>query len=398
MDRYAKINTELRPQSSSRGEIYILLVIFFVIGLNIILYAPFILLIYIVVSIPWTIGRKVSRSVWMLMCLSILYIFIGFSILSIQDNSRATPYPIRALIVNVSLLSLILYTLSIQTRENGRKLLIAFLIGSFVNVFIVVGYSFLNTSTSYGYGNLYNPWTGSIVNSPAFSNSLSLPFCFFLFYTFQNRNALIKLMLGILSAVALLCAVFMGGRAFFIIAIGCLLFTLFAKPKKENIIIFLILLILIVVLFVILGNRMSSHIGFLIARIIKWQETGRSSLYRDGFAKMLTYPLGGFSIDATIPSQWFHNIWIDTSRLGGWLLLSLLVFLNIRLLAPLRRIGKQDSTGRFAMLISLAALALMFQDVILEGNYRIFVTYCMAGLILLKREVGGYMNTKMIAS
>src|SRR5690554_8186538 len=94
-------------------------------------------------------------------------------------------------------------------------------------------------------------------------------------------------------------------------------------------------------------------------------QSPRFLLWQDGFLKLLTHPLGGFSVDQTIDQvRWFHNIFLDAGRLAGWFpIVSLALFTFYSFVLFLQRKNKYSL---FAGFMFAVVFALAQQDVVVE--------------------------------
>ena len=184
--------------------------------------------------------------------------------------------------------------------------------------------------------------------------------------------------------IIIISAIYLGGRAFFIVAFLSLLFLL---NKKQ------LILVLFVVLFVSIGLLVSqsgrnnlvflNSVDFIINRFVNWQDTGRGLLFKDGMLKIFISPIGGFTVNNDlIRTKWFHNLWIDVARLGGWFALVDLLLLNLSFMMPVVNKRINHPLGKYFYILSIATLAIMFQDVIIEGNFRVFLMYVLSSTLI----------------
>jgi hypothetical protein len=140
---------------------------------------------------------------------------------------------------------------------------------------------------------------------------------------------------------------------------------------------------------VIIVSSSSSILIHFNRLITRFNESGLSSsrfdLYILGLNSLLISPLGGFSPKLIYDTNWFHNIWLDIARLGGWFSLGLLLISFLYLIKAFCYKRKHKKFG-FAVWLCFIAQLIMLQDVVLEGNYRIFIVFYLSSITILCRQ------------
>lgn len=268
-----------------------------------------------------------------------------------------------------------------------KNCIVILIIGIGADALITIVYSLLQNSTYYGYGRLYNPIIGEEVNSPGAALKIASLTSICIWYIFQKIGFLQKLMLLTLISVLLLLAIWLASRAFFALIFLSLAFAFILNFKIKNIIRVTFFGVVGLLLFVILFQSIDISIFSRLNRLDGNLESARYLLWKDGFTKLLTHPIGGFSVDQTIdPVRWFHNIFLDSGRLAGWLpvfslsmfaLYSFYLFLN-----------KRNEYSLFAGFIFAIVFLLMQQDVVVEAMVRFLVlTYFCSILLGISRPL-----------
>lgn len=263
-----------------------------------------------------------------------------------------------------------------EIGESYRiKAFICFSLGVFSEVMVVVSYSyFVGDSSVYGYGRVYNPFSGEVVNSPSWSLLLAIS-CFVFLYIFFNGQVKDKIFSFSMLVFAIFGGVFLGGRAFFILLLFSFLFFLYFYFTAKAVLGFCILLPLIIVaFFIVFDISESMYYQALIARFESGGSSGRVELWAEGIYKTMIHPFGGFQVDTSLRNDWYHNIWIDLASLSGYVPLLGFLFLNI--FSIVMALSMKGGKHKVLFLgINLVCLLIMSQDVILEGNWRVLLAY-----------------------
>ncbi|EFH1078881.1 hypothetical protein BF124_004833, partial [Escherichia coli] len=108
-------------------------------------------------------------------------------------------------------------------------------------------------------------------------------------------------------------------------------------------------------------------------------KSARFELIQDGITKFLIHPLGGFTPNVSEYSgYWYHNIYLDSARVAG--VISLIPFILSNLIVLISYLGYRNYRKRIKnpyFFISLITLIIMCQDVVLEGNMMLLISYAL---------------------
>lgn len=291
--------------------------------------------------------------------------------------------PLKLLIVFLFVLLISGFLIQNQPKETQVKMLFYYIIGFGFQAFIIAGYSYLFNDGSYGYGNIYNPFTQQEINSPVTSNNLSVLASLLVFYLFNNSNIAKKAFITLLLFIVLGLGVFLGGRTFFIILLFAFLYSAI-RPLTVN---KLVLISLLTISSLLISTYISDfiNIDFVLKRFEKGLESKRFLHYQHGLSEFFKHPLGGYTIDQSIENtRWFHNIFLDMGRLGGWIPVA---FFSLSLiyvaLKSCKKVLFADTHYNFAILMLLVSFLILQQDTSIEGDYRSYITLVLSSIILL---------------
>ena len=316
----------------------------------------------------------------MIFSIAPLYI-IGYT--DLQINS-----PIKSIVVMFFAVFVGGYFLQNQSQLLQYQLISLYIIGLGLESLAITAYSYLNGSGQYGYGLLYNPFSGHLINSPGVSNTLTLLSSLLIYFVFKSNYLILKFISLLMFFVTLFFAVFLGGRTFFIIVFLSFIFILIFTIKAKyilNIISLLFLVFLFILLIVSNVEGLSHYIDFTIGRMAQGFESVRFQHYAHGLNELFYYPFGGFSVDKNIENtHYFHNVFLDNARLAGWLPIASLLTMVIYILSSI--LNKRKEYFLFGIVIFFTSFLLIQQDVIIEGNYRILVVMYFSGILLLNTK------------
>ena len=262
-----------------------------------------------------------------------------------------------------------------------RNCVVILIVGIGAEALITIVYSLLQDSVYYGYGRLYDPVNGRETNSPGAALKIACLVSLFIWYVFQNISIIKKLALLFFIATLTLLATWLASRAFFVITFLSLAFSLILNFKVRNIIRLAFFGAVGLLLFTFLFQNTDVSIFSRLNRLDGSLESARFLLWKDGFAKLLTHPAGGFSVDQTIDSvRWFHNIFLDSGRLAGWIpVISLISFAFYSFMLFLQ---KRNQFYLFAGYMFVIVFMLMQQDVVVEGMIRFLVLIYFCSILL----------------
>lgn len=365
--------------------------LFFLLGFNLSkLYFPVFLiaLFYVVYK-----GRGVQLSINYLIFLMLVFLgmilpfLVGYKVMPVERPEVL----FFAWVFNLLFLSYLFFRL-----DPHLKIIAVFYycLGLFSESFLVVVFSYYTSLAGeyYGYGRLLHPLSGMLINSPSVSNSL-VPFTVILLYRlFFYKFDFIWILSSVLLAFSISGALFLGGRAFFVcLLVALLVFLAFSSiGKKLLIILFVIVLALV---FFTMYSDLELFAGVL-SRFESGLESTRFEHYASGLSQLASHPFGGFNVDQNIESTfWFHNVFLDNAKYSGWItflaLFLLFLFFGLKLLA-------NHTHPYFIILFCLYTVTLLLhqQDVVLEGNFRLFMVTMLCGLTVLSKSRDYFCDNK----
>ncbi|ENG6843986.1 TPA: hypothetical protein IDX61_004759 [Escherichia coli] len=302
-----------------------------------------------------------------------------FSVFSIGSELLILESPVKYAMYMIFLI-VCLPLLLINNFEYAWYMLFFFILGVFFRAESIVVYSFLDPSGVYGYGKLLDPFNHEEINSPGISNSLAIVFLFF-FVAYKNTLSL-KCLLIFIYPLILLSSIFLGGRAFFIIVLVCITYK-YSRNFKIKTLIGLTTLICLGCFFSLLVKEIpffDKYFDLIFERFgSEGLKSARFELIQDGITKFLIHPLGGVTPNASEYSgYWYHNIYLDSARVAG--VISLIPFILSNLIVLISYLGYRNYRKRIKnpyFFISLITLIIMCQDVVLEGNMMLLISYAL---------------------
>ncbi len=367
------------------NEKYILYMIFLALGFSKSwIYLPLIGF-YGVLKLPTFNLIKIQKSF-----LSLLMLYVSFLILTFTLGCQRLTIesPLRGL---ASILVALVFggvIFHYQKYKIKLNLLGFYLFGLFLDNFTIIAYSFLNNPLLYGYGMLISPFSNEEINSPGVSNMLAISFSYFYFFAiYKKENIFIKLLSIIVIVISLACAIFLGGRMFFIVAFITIIFYFITHVSVKNSVLFFIMVFLVCIsvgYLISMNEYLASKLDFTINRFInEGLHSLRFQHYLHGLEMFFLHPLGGFEVDTAIEdTKWYHNIFLDTARVAGWIPV---LFLLAALLYTAKffnyRIKHSDISLPFW--VATTAFLIMQQDVVLEGGARSLIVLFFSSYILI---------------
>jgi len=246
-----------------------------------------------------------------------------------------------------------------------------------------------------GRGQIWLPWRSMPFNSPEFANLTALVAVFASIWGIVSKRALGFSAAAVILVISFAIAQYLDARSFYVIMGGA--FALFIYFYRWSKVVYLFLggvglyflgdaflswIIIDTTPSVVMSSDLvplNSNQDFASTNIAQ----GRGSfflrfyLWGEGAHQLVMSPLGGFRPSEI--SHWFHNLWLDTAATSGWLPLIILLLLNtgtpVQLLIAHR---DKASISVSLIVVQLVCLAIMFQDVVVEGNFRLLAIYMMA--------------------
>lgn len=346
------------------------------------LYVPVILL-YLFLYNRNSISLRMNIYCW-INYFSILF-FILFTYL-FGMGSLTVDSPVGTFSVVFFLALVIIPIFNIANFNYSLNLLMVFLLGIFAYVLSVVAFTLLTIPIQFGIKSLVSPFfPGLMFNTPSFSNYLAIVFCGFFCIFIFGRGLLVKVSSFLILIVSFFMAIFLGGRAFFLIAFVFIAFFSFNLKLRNK---YLIIGLFSMVLITLISYTTNVYPLFSEALVLKLDDGLESSRYehwRYALTNIPIHPFGGFGVNQQIEEIYsFHNIIFDAARLAGWfsILLIFIIFgINLLTYFFMRKI---DSRVYFLWLFSVAVALVMMQDVILEGTYKYIIIYSLISHIIIK--------------
>lgn len=354
--------------------------LFFLLGLNkFIIYLPAAFIYFFIFEKK----HNLNKSFIIYCALNITTIIFIF----ILGYDRMTPdEPIKLFIVFICVLLISGFLIQDQSKSIQANLLAYYILGVGLEATIIAGYSYLFNDGSYGYGKIYNPFTHTETNSPITSNNLSILASLLIFYLFNKGSFSAKIFYAFLLIIIINLGIFLGGRTFFIILLFALLYSVI-RPLSISKLIFISGFILCILL---ISNHINDIIDtdFILKRFEKGLESKRFLHYKHGINQFFNHPLGGYTIDESIEkTRWFHNIFLDMGRLGGWIPVGLFsLSLAYVVLKTCKKMLFADTHYNFAILMLLISFLILQQDTSIEGDYRAYVTMYLSAILLLSNS------------
>ncbi|MGC9423649.1 hypothetical protein [Vibrio sp.] len=228
----------------------------------------------------------------------------------------------------------------------------------------------------YGYGLLYDFYSGQEVNSPGSSNQLTVCLIYFIVMLFGGNNISYKqkVIYFFSLCIGIMFGFFLGGRFLFVaLMIASLLLILKANFQK------FIYFILFVFFVVFVGYFFFSD-NIYVSLVWERFSSGGSNNLRllhiiDGVNQLQSSPYGGFYVNRMIENTyWFHNIFLDSAKVFGFIIiipLCVMVFSFFWLAVRGYLSGKKMEIS----IMSFLMLLIMMQDVVMESNFLILMIY-----------------------
>lgn len=364
--------------------------LFFLLGFNLAkLYFPvFLIALFYVVYKERGVRLSINYLIFLILVFlgMILPFLVGYKVMPVERPEVL----FVVWVFNLIFVSYLFFRLDLYLRIIA---ILFYSLGLFSESILVVAFSYYSSLAGeyYGYGKLLHPISGMLINSPGVSNSL-VPFTVILLYRlfFYNFN-LSWLLSFLLLAFSIAAASFLGGRAFFVcLFVALLVFLTFSSIGKK---ILILLAIVIALVFFTTYSDLELFAGVL-SRFESGLESTRFEHYASGLSQLANRPFGGFNVDQNIESTfWFHNIFLDNAKYSGWItflaLFFLFLFFGLKLLANHRH-------PYFIILFCLYIVTFLLhqQDVVLEGNFRLFMVTMLCGLTVLSKSRDCFYENK----
>ncbi len=325
-------------------------------------------------------------SVWIYLVLVLIYIFgflLNTSYLTLDDPVLSIcKYALQLLIV------FFMFTL----RPDGDLIIFskAFSISLIFKCFIIISFSYYLSETTndyYGYGRLFNPIQGIDVVSPKVA--LALCVALSLYTLILNDRFLINILL---VSISFFMFNFIQSRTSIVISSFLLVYLIFKSyrtisfNRKITFLMFLSIIILLLMLYY--GYIQSDQLNDSVSDN-RLMESGLQSKrylhWADGVQKLIYNPFGGFSIDERIEYiHHFHNLFIDSARIYGWVAFLLVLYLIVSGFYFIMKKKRLFSDFINYVISYFVVVLIMMQDVIIEGNFQVFISWVLIVLLATK--------------
>jgi hypothetical protein len=349
-------------------------------------YAPVILIFFI---FKFNIINKISFDknyiiLTLLMILSLVPVYLlGVDRLTLDE-------PLLRGFILIGSLLLMGFSFQYQQQHVQYKMLLWMLFGKGIWALTITMYSYVQDPIIYGYGALLDPFNSIEMNSPAVSNALALFYVTLLYLVHNIKNNFKKKALTLMLIVIILCAIYLGGRTFFVIIFLAHAMFLISFRKLINKTKALFYLILATLLIWYLAINIDSLSVILETSMDRFEKKGVSSVRFDllvyGLSTFWEYPFGGMMTalsDSGYGGVWFHNVFLDNARLGGYIPTFSLFFTVLFILTSVG-IKRKTEYFRFYFLLFITVLLLMQQEVIIEGSSYLLVLFYLTGIAMLR--------------
>lgn len=337
-------------------------ILFFFIGANLIKSYLILGSILILLEIFRLNYLKISKAPLIVYLFGTLGVILPTIMGIINERISTTENPFNLLIVLIFNLYFFIFIYSTKSHEKQNEILIFFILGMFFESFVTIIYS-LHNGIIYGYGNVFNPFTGEIENSPPYSLNLIIASALFINNIFNKKMVALSLLF---LSFCILGGFYLGGRTYFI----CILFILiaFLIRSKRKLKVITIISASLISLFLLTPKEID-FFEQTFSRISDGIESKRFEHLEYGINIFIEYPFGNFSVNQSIEQvDWFHNLFLDAARLGGWIpAFSLITFYSACFIFFILSIKKINF---FYNLLFFVSFLIMMQDVIIEAMHK----------------------------
>ena len=366
--------------SLSFPDVCLLYPAFFALGFGkAIFYFP-LFVVYYFLKLPSINDIRIQKNYFYFLVLIIYYIFFLFAI---GAERMTLDHPWRtfaAILFSILATGLILYR---QNYNTNMALFSLYVFGLLCDSLLTIVYSAMQ-GDMYGYGRLISPFNEEDFNSPGISNLLGLCFSFFYYIVIHktDTSTLVRLFSAVVLFASVIAGIFLGGRTFFLICGLTVIFFMIFRSSIHTIILVVVCSILMTaILYISIQNYepFFRDYEFIKLRFQEGLESGRFELYSQGLDALLIYPLGG---SHAIGNKWFFNLFLDTARVAGWLPLILFILSMVPMLKAFYSKRKAPDSIILWWVFFLT-LVVMSQEVIIEGNPRVFTLFYISAAIIL---------------
>ncbi len=345
------------------------------ISVDIYLYIPcFLILLLIMPHKSILISKQVT-----LLTLGIIFYLLLF--LTNKDNLALTQ-PEFTIFRYIFLILIAYYLSSFEKNKYIFSFLFSLCVFVLLSSYITIIYSYILFKTqgiNLGYGFLFNPIHSIYVKSPKIALYMLVSTATLVLLPIKTKKTAV-----IIIIIGLILSIYIQSRTTFILL--CFLLVLksyYIFKSNINSMLMITFIIAVVITLLLILNTQLIHIipdiedSRVTTSIL---ESKRFLLWADGSEKMLLNPLGNFSTNHDLDdTDYFHNIILDSAKIYGWpSFILLLSFFSFTLLKVIE-IKRLDILFLFVIYILI-----MSQDVVIEGNFQIFLITYITTIILHK--------------
>ena len=302
----------------------------------------------------------------LMICVAGVIFYLLFSLLAINNYELGAIKFIS--LATIFCVTNILFFILGQDYNKKYKYL---LLWGWCNLIYVVTVSLYSFSQGYlGYADIYDFYAREHVNSPQFAMLILISTVFIIEFSDIGRN---RKYLLIFTLILISC-IYLQSRAALVIVIGYVFFKLISQLGIFK-------TILLILLFSFLGhafiNVILTQLDFGITERIlnRGLESSRYKLLTFGFQHISDFPFGGLkaiNAGSTYNGVWFHNIYLDITRLAGYYFMFIWVVFQIAIfLLSLILYRTNASLAKKCITIYLILFVIYFQDLSFDGFYNI---------------------------
>jgi len=302
-----------------------------------------------------------------------------------SDSGEGVVYGVKGIFV-VVYLGAIFQSVSLEMQN---KMLIAYLTGIVMLSVYIFYYSLFRYPYLTGYGSVYNPLSGDIMNSPGLSNIFCVGVILALFASSDKNGILVRVLKSLYIVSLIWGGVILAGRAFFVIT-GFIFVYYFYRRRVLS---YLHVAVFFVVMYLLFSFGLDVYDEKFLLIFDRFSDNGlespRWALLAQGVDDLWSYPFGGMSPDVSrtgYGGTWFHNIFLDLGRISGVLPVLMLIFFVSFVFMYVWRF-RDDVLREFAVITFLVSLIIGMQDVVFGSTGWHFIAMYFSGLIVSSQHV-----------
>jgi len=367
---------------------------FFGLGLNLYwVYLP-----ALVIGVPWLLVCRGKSSALdsEIVYPVVAFLLYLFSLFSLGWSNFLWDSTLKSVLVVTFCLTIPVITILFLKPVEIRNAFLFYFSGVVCFILSGVLYTSLVMGLESGRGNIWLPWKSIYVNSPEFANLTALVAAAAVITGVASQSRIILSVSVLFFAGSLGITAFLDARSFYVIMILTFFFLMLCYQWSKILIVYFLSISLYLV---------ASHFSDAIVSLLNdgglmsafqpgdiestnvsvqggdQQLRGsfflRFYLWAEGLQALVINPMGGYRPSGI--SIWFHNLWLDTASTSGLIPLAFLLILNSGTLIQIILLLKGAKTLSPALvIIQIIVLATMFQDVVIEGNFRLMEIYMLA--------------------